>query len=175
MEKCIFCEIVGKRVPSFTVYEDENFVAFLDVNPLNKGHALVVPKKHVRWTWDVENFGEYFEVAKAVGMAAMKALDAKWVNFITAGMGVPHAHIHIVPRFENDGHPELPVIGNTKKVEKEEMVQIAEKIKSEIAKNPPKKSVKAVEKVEVVKEEPKVEKTRSDEDIAYMRREMESG
>lgn len=177
MEKCIFCEIVGRRISSNIIYEDGDFIGFLDVNPLNAGHTIIVPKAHVRWTYNVEKFGNYWEVAKAIALAAINALDAKFVNFITAGLGVPHAHIHVVPRFENDGHPELPVFGNVKKIPKEEMIQIAEKLKAAIAKKPPKKAVTAMaektEEIKKIKEEP-IEK-RSKEDIEYIRREIESG
>lgn len=179
MEKCIFCEIAAKRIPSNVIYEDEDFVAFLDINPLNQGHTQVVPKKHVRWTYDVENFGDYWEVAKSVALAAIDALDAKFVNLITAGMGLPHAHIHVVPRFDNDGHQDIPVWGNVKKISKEEMIQIAEKLKAAIAKNPPKKAVAIIaerteEKVEEKEtEEPK--EVMSYDEIEYIRRETESG
>ena len=178
MEKCIFCEIAGRRMPSNIIYEDNDFIALLDVNPLNVGHTLVVPKAHVRWTYEIEKFGDYWEVAKAIALAAIEALQAKFVNFITAGLGVAHAHIHVVPRFENDGHPEVPVWRNIKKIPKEEMIQIAAKLSAAVAKNPPKKALVAmaprVEKAEEVEEKKPVE-TRSEDDIKYIRREIESG
>ena len=62
MENCIFCKIVSGEIPSYKVYEDNEFMAFLDVRPLNLGHTLVIPKKHYRWVWDVPNIGEYYEV-----------------------------------------------------------------------------------------------------------------
>jgi histidine triad (HIT) family protein len=180
MEKCIFCEIMAKRVPAAVIYEDDEFVALLDINPLNPGHTLVVPKAHVRWTFDVDKFGDYWEVAKAVALAAMEALDAFTVNFLTIGFGemsVEHAHINVVPRFKDDGQPSLPDRMNIKKIPKEEMAQIAEKLKAAMANHPPKKLtakiVGRVEEVEQVKEEP-AEK-RSKDDVAEIRREMESG
>lgn len=170
MEKCIFCEIVGKRIPAFQIYEDSDFMAFLDVNPLNKGHTLIVPKEHVRWVWDVKKFGPYFTVAKAIAAASVKALDAKFVNIITAGLGIPHAHIHVVPRFEDDGHSEVPMPGNTKKIEKEEMVTIAESLKNAIsfrrrAYAPRKKSEPSKQVSERV----------DDRDVEYIKREAYSG
>ena len=179
MEKCIFCEIAAKRIPSSIIYEDNNFMAFLDINPLNAGHTLVMPKDHARWVYDIENFGDFWEVAKSVALAAVEALDAKTVNYMTLGYQVKHAHIHVIPRFENDGHGEQPVFGNVKKIPKEEMLQIAEKLKAAIAKHPPKKAATAspiiveAEKVEEPKEEPK--ETRSEEEIDFIRRETESG
>lgn len=62
MEDCVFCKIAEKEISCFEVYEDEKFLAFLDINPRNPGHTLVIPKEHFRWVWDVPYLGEYFEV-----------------------------------------------------------------------------------------------------------------
>lgn len=177
MEKCIFCEIAAKRTPAAIIYEDGDFIAFLDINPLNQGHTQVIPKKHVRWTYDVEGFGDYFEVAKSVALATIECLDAVFVNLITAGTGVSHAHIHVIPRFENDGHGDVASWNNVKKIPKEEMLQIAEKLRAAVVKHPPKKvgapTVEKVEKVEQIEEKPA--EPRSEDDIAEIRREIESG
>jgi len=179
MDKCVFCEIAAKRIPALTVYEDDGFVAFLDINPLNKGHTLVVPRKHARWTFEVERFGDYFEVAKSVALAAMEALGAFTVNFLTMGFGdmsVEHAHIHVVPRFENDGHPGLPDRKAVKQIPKEEMQSIAAKLKDAIAKNPPKKaSAEAGGREEDAPAEREAEEGMSEEQAELVRREMESG
>src|SRR5207245_11618260 len=63
---CIFCKIVRKELPSYMVFEDENFIAFLDIRPLNPGHTLVSPKKHHRWVWDVPDAGRYFETVRMI-------------------------------------------------------------------------------------------------------------
>jgi histidine triad (HIT) family protein len=179
MEKCIFCEIVAKRVPTAIIYEDDEFIALLDISPLNPGHTLVVPKAHIRWTFDVDKFGDYWEVAKAVALAAMEALDAFTVNFLTIGFGemsVEHAHIHVVPRFKDDGQPSLPDRMNIKKIPKREMVQIAEKLKAAMANHPPKKLTAKIfggVEAEQVKEESS--EKRSEDDIAEIRREIERG
>jgi len=176
MDKCTFCDIAAKHIPAAMVYEDADFVAFLDINPLNPGHTLVVPKRHVRWVFDVEKFGDYWEVAKTVALAAIEVLEAKTVNFITAGAGVEHAHIHVVPRFDNDGHGELPNTANVKHIPKEEMASIASKLAEAIARNPPKKAVVAtVPKVEETPAESQPEETLSGEEVALIRREFESG
>jgi len=179
VDKCVFCEIAAKRTPALTVYEDDNFVAFLDINPLNRGHTLVVPRRHARWTFEVERFGDYFEVAKSVALAAMEALGALTVNFLTIGFGdmsVEHAHIHVVPRFENDGHPSLPDRKAVKSIPKEEMQSIAAKLKDAIAKNPPKKaSVEAAAPKEEVLAEREADEEMSEEQVELVRREMESG
>ena len=102
MTDCIFCKIVKGEIPSYKVYEDKNFFAFLDIAPLNPGHTLVIPKNHYRWTWDVPNFGEYWEVAKKVAKAAMEALNAPMVEFLTHGTEVHHAHIWVVPVYKGE-------------------------------------------------------------------------
>ena len=176
MDKCTFCDIAAKHIPAAMVYEDADFVAFLDINPLNPGHTLVVPKRHVRWVFDVEKFGDYWEVAKAVALAAMEVLEAKTVNFITAGAGVEHAHIHVVPRFDNDGHGELPNTKNVKQIPKEEMASISVRLSEAIGKNPPKKAAETAEpKTEEKTSEPQPEETLSEEEVALIRREFESG
>ncbi len=149
-QKCIFCAIVGNQIPSFKVYDDENFLAFLDIRPLNKGHALVIPKKHYRWTYDVDAFGPYWDVAKKLSLSLINSLGAKFVQFLTAGMEVQHAHIHVVPRYDDDGHGVYPDPSQTKQFSEHEMKETAEKIKSAIHVETP----KVEEKVEVhVKEE----------------------
>lgn len=172
MEKCIFCEIVAKRIPTNPVYEDDDFMAFLSIKPINPGHTLIVPKPHARWVYDVEKFGYFWEVAKSVALAAVEALKADTVNFMTLGYEVPHAHIHAIPRFKNDGHDQQPIFVNVKKIPKEEMVQIAEKLKAAMSNHPPKKVAAArVEKAEVKESSEK----RSKDDVAEIRREVESG
>ncbi|TSC62894.1 MAG: Diadenosine tetraphosphate (Ap4A) hydrolase and other HIT family hydrolase [Parcubacteria group bacterium Gr01-1014_48] len=105
MEKeCIFCKIAAGEIPSYTVFENKNFKAFLDIWPLNKGHVLVIPKKHYRWVWDVPIIGKYYEVVGMVANALRKALDTEWVTSLVIGEEVPHAHVWLVPRFKGDGH-----------------------------------------------------------------------
>jgi histidine triad (HIT) family protein len=175
MEDCIFCKIAAKQMPTFTVYEDDKFIAFLDINPLNPGHTLVIPKKHYRWTFEVGEFGEYWEVAKKVALATIKALNAFTVNFFTMGFGemaVEHAHIHVLPRFENDGHPSLPDRTKIKKMTKEQLTEIMNKIK--LAMSEVQTSVREEPKVEEPKEEVK-EPEHSEEDVYWMKRETEIG
>ena len=94
---CIFCKIVEGKIPSHKVYEDENFFAFLDINPMGPGHTQVIPKKHCRWVWDVSNVGEYFEVVKKIALAQKKAFNADMVRSQVYGEEVPHAHIWVWP------------------------------------------------------------------------------
>lgn len=127
-QKCIFCKIIEGEIPSYKVYEDENFLAFLDVFPRVKGHTLVIPKKHYRWVNDVSNFGEYWEVTKNVSLSIQKTLSTKFISYITMGEAVHHAHIHILPQ---DGEA-IKGIKFTEviKMPKEEIGVLAEDIKS---------------------------------------------
>ena len=97
MNTCIFCKIVAKEVPAEVVYGDADFLAFLDIRPLSPGHALVIPKQHYRWVWNVPNAGAYFEVAKKVALAQQKAFGVEMVLSKIVGEEVPHAHIWIFP------------------------------------------------------------------------------
>lgn len=126
---CVFCKIVSREIPSYIVYEDADFMAFLDISPLNKGHVQVIPKKHYRWTWDVPDFGGYWEVAKKVAKGAMKGLNAPMVEFLTHGTEVEHAHIWVVPIYENEAFIK---VDERKKFESNEMVKIADTIKTSI-------------------------------------------
>lgn len=100
MSDCIFCKIVRGEIPSYKVYENENFFAFLDINPQSPGHVQVIPKKHYRWVWDVPNVGEYFEVVRKIALAQQKAFDTDWILSKMIGDEVPHAHIWVFPNKE---------------------------------------------------------------------------
>ncbi len=126
MQNCIFCQIVQGLSPSYKVYEDDKFFGFLDIFPTTRGHTLIVPKEHIRWVHDVPYFGLYWETVLKLEKAIEKALKTKWVQYITHGL-IPHAHIHILPRYDEVDMGFLP----KKKIDKpsdEEMRQIAEGI-----------------------------------------------
>jgi len=101
MDNCIFCKIIEKE-PDHVIYQDDKYIVFLSVNPQSPGHSLVVPKKHYRWVWDVPDIGEYFEIAKKIAKAQMKAYDTDCIMSHVEGMEVPHAHIWVYP------HPKVP-------------------------------------------------------------------
>jgi histidine triad (HIT) family protein len=130
MENCIFCKIAKKEIPCFEVFENEKFLAFLDIKPRNPGHTLVIPKEHFRWVWDVPYLGEYFEVAGKVANAIKKAMNTDFVVSFIIGEEVPHAHIHLVPRFPGDNHGALIDLSIVHKIEEKEMKKIAKKISS---------------------------------------------
>ncbi len=129
MQDCVFCKIVKGEIPSYKVFEDADFMAFLDIAPVSRGQVLVVPKKHYRWTWDVPNFGAYWEAAKKVAQGAIKGMGAKMVEFLTHGTDVPHAHIWVVPIYGQEAYIK---VDQRLSVPKEEMQAISDKIKKEI-------------------------------------------
>jgi histidine triad (HIT) family protein len=133
VDNCIFCQIVDGKSPSYKLYEDNLFYGFLDIFPISKGHSLLVPKKHYRWTYEVPEFGEYFETARNLGFAIQKGLGAKWMQLFTHGQ-VPHAHIHITPRYEEDvsKSPPLPQTNGALKFTKEEFNKIADAIRKQL-------------------------------------------
>ncbi len=94
---CIFCKMVAGEVPCHKVYEDENFLAFLDINPLSPGHTQVIPKQHFRYVWDVPNAGDLFKVAKKIATAQQKAFKTDWILSRIVGDEVHHAHIWVYP------------------------------------------------------------------------------
>jgi histidine triad (HIT) family protein len=110
MENCIFCKIVNKEIPAHIVYEDGDFMAFLDIHPQSPGHSLVIPKKHYRWVWDVSsdrtakpNLAAYFETVGKIARAQRKAFGQEKITSKIVGEEVPHAHIWLIPDWEAKG------------------------------------------------------------------------
>lgn len=97
MADCVFCKIARKEIPAEMVYEDEHFLAFLDIHPQSPGHTQVIPKEHYRFVWDVPNAGAYFEIARKIALAQRKAFITEWVVSRIIGDEVPHAHIWVLP------------------------------------------------------------------------------
>ena len=95
----IFSRIIAGEIPSYKVAEDENYYAFLDINPLTKGHTLVVPKQEVDYIFDLddEDLAAMHVFAKKVARAIEKAFPCKKVGEAVIGLEVPHAHIHLIP------------------------------------------------------------------------------
>lgn len=94
---CIFCKIVRGEIPAHKVYEDETYLAFLDIHPQSPGHTQVIPKTHYRWIWDVPNIGDYFEVVCNIAKAQQKAFATDWVLSKSIGDEVEHAHVWVFP------------------------------------------------------------------------------
>ena len=125
MDNCIFCKIVKGEIPCFKIYEDEKFLAFMDVFPRAKAHALVIPKQHYRWVYDVPNFGEYWDVSRKVAQKIQESLQSEFISFLTMGEEVPHAHIHILPNGEG------LKFGEVKSISKEEIKNLADQISTQ--------------------------------------------
>lgn len=100
----IFSKIVKGEIPSYKICEDENYYAFLDINPLKEGHTLVIPKEETDYIFDLNDdlLGEMMVFAKKVALAIDQTIDCKRVGVAVLGLEVPHAHIHLVPL--NDLH-----------------------------------------------------------------------
>ena len=130
MENCIFCKIINKQIPGHIIDENDNFLAFLDIRPLNAGHTLVIPKKHYRWVWDIEV--EYSSFVNKVANAIKKSFDTAIVQSVVMGDEIAHAHIHLIPRMAGDGHGSLVDIKNIKEIPQDEMKLIAQKVKDNL-------------------------------------------
>jgi histidine triad (HIT) family protein len=102
MNDCIFCKIIKGELPCHKVYEDANFLAFLDINPRSAGHTLIIPKHHYRFVWDVPNVGEYFEVTRKIAVAQQKAFNTEMIWSRISGEEVPHAHIWVFPGYKTE-------------------------------------------------------------------------
>ncbi len=136
-KECIFCRIARGEIPSKKVFEDSESFAFLDINPRNPGHTLVIPKKHAETLLDMdeEDSGVLFmNVRKVAGkvMAATKAqgISISQSNGVAAGQVVSHVHFHIIPRFANEGPPSLESMLSAKRFDEKAMDQIAASIRN---------------------------------------------
>ena len=127
----IFTRIVNGEIPCHKVAEDENFLAFLDINPLAKGHTLVIPKKEIDYIFDLEDnlLASMNLFAKRVARAIDKSVDCKRVGIAVVGLEVPHAHIHLIP-LNHIG--DLNFANKKLKLSQEELVSIANKISANL-------------------------------------------
>lgn len=109
---CIFCKIANGEIPSRTLYEDEDFRVILDLGPATKGHALILPKEHAANLFELpeETAGKAMILAKKMATQMKEKLQCDGFNLIqnngeVAGQSVFHFHMHLIPRYENDGNP----------------------------------------------------------------------
>ncbi len=123
----LFSKIIAREIPSYKVAENDKFYAFLDINPLVKGHTLVVPKREVDYIFDLadEELAALHVFAKSVALAIQKAFPCKKVGVAVIGLEVPHAHLHLVPlRNESDLNFSNPKL----KLTPEEFAEVAKEI-----------------------------------------------
>lgn len=116
---CIFCKIINGEIPCYKVYEDEKIFAFLDIHPVNKGHTLVIPKKHAVNIYDIEEseIAEMVKIGKKLALKIREVTKAEGMNIHmnnekAGGQAVFHAHIHLIPRYEGDGLTHWPSKGS---------------------------------------------------------------
>ena len=125
----IFSKIAAGEIPSYKCAESDKFCAFLDINPLAKGHTLVIPRREVDYIYDMDDdeLAEYQVFAKQVAVALKKAFPCKKVAQVVLGLEVPHAHIHLIPM---NSEADVDFRREKLKLSSEEMTAIAEKIRS---------------------------------------------
>lgn len=124
----IFSRIVAKEIPSYKIAEVDRFFAFLDINPMSKGHTLVVPKQEIDYIFDLDDrlLGDMVVFSKKVAKAIEKAIPCKRVGMMVIGLEVPHAHIHLIPiRKEGD----MSLANPKQRLSTEEFEEIAGKIR----------------------------------------------
>ena len=116
MQSCVFCKIVDRIIPAHIVYEDSEFMAFMDIHPISPGHTLVIPKAHYRWVWDVPNTKEYFEIVKRIALAQRRAFKTDAISIKIIGEEIPHAHVWVFPNPETVEGETSDFEGNKKKI-----------------------------------------------------------
>ena len=123
----IFSKIAAGEIPSYKCAENDEFYAFLDINPVAKGHTLVIPRREVDYIFDMDDdeIGRYQQFAKRVAVAMKKAFPCKKVAQVVLGLEVAHAHIHLIP-MNSEG--DVDFRKEKLQLSQEEMQQIAEKI-----------------------------------------------
>jgi histidine triad (HIT) family protein len=124
----IFTKIIEGDIPSFKVAENDDFLAFLDIQPIVKGHVLVIPKKPIDYIFDIEDqrLGEFMSFAKSVAKQMDKVFDCKKIGMTVIGLEVPHAHIHLIPI---NGIADMDFNKEKLNLEAKEMDEIAKLIK----------------------------------------------
>jgi histidine triad (HIT) family protein len=133
-DDCIFCKIVAGEIPAHKIAEDEHTIAFMDINPWTRGHALVIPKEHTRNLWEAprETLHATIDMAQQVAIRQRDKLGCDGVNLLNstepaAWQTVFHYHVHVIPRYEGDP---LQLPGKPMEVEQDELAGIAQELGS---------------------------------------------
>ena len=126
----IFTKIVNGEIPCFKIAEDDNFLAFLDVNPNAKGHTLCIPKKEIDKIFDIDDalYLGLMQFSKKIAVALKKSVPCKRIGMAVVGLEVPHAHVHLIPLNEMDEMRFQKKVSLTK----EEFVELAKNIQSNL-------------------------------------------
>ena len=101
---CIFCKIAKGEIPCNKIYEDKNFLVFLDIQPVSDGHILIIPKKHIVWMQEADDktVADIFKLTKKIMLAVKKSLKCDYIQESVVGNEIPHFHIHLIPRYNSD-------------------------------------------------------------------------
>lgn len=143
MDNCIFCKIVKGEAEATKIYEDEKLLAFLDIKPVNKGHMLIIPKRHYELITELDNDTTcaIFKLAKKINAAIKKSdIRSEGLNYFladgeAAGQEVFHVHLHLIPRFTDDGFGFKFPADYNKLPERDELEEIGKAIKSNLESN----------------------------------------
>jgi len=132
---CIFCKIINNELPSSKVFENKNFLVFMDIRPVNHGHLLIIPKKHITWMQETpdKTLSDIFKLTKKMMVALKKGLGCDYVEECVVGTEIPHFHIHLIPRYFND---DAIIVRNLKEYKEKEIDICRKKIISAV--QPPK-------------------------------------
>lgn len=133
---CVFCNIVSANIPSYKVYEDDDFLAFLDISQATYGHTLVIPKKHYDNLFELDNkvASNIMPIVKKIASAIKISTSCEGINIlnnngVAAGQSVNHYHIHIIPRYKDD---DLKINLVNHNYAKEDFISLCDSIKSSI-------------------------------------------
>lgn len=122
-QQCLFCGIILGNIQSYKIYEDNEFLAVLDINPANLGHILIIPKAHIKNSYEVSS--KIFEIANLIAKRMKEKLDADLNLFVAngenAGQKIEHAIVHVIPRYKDD---KIDLTWNAKKVTQEKLQEI---------------------------------------------------
>jgi histidine triad (HIT) family protein len=132
---CIFCKIVSGEIPSYKIDEDDKTIAFMDINPWTRGHALVIPKEHSRNIYDVdpEDLAAIHKTAQRVAKRMRDRLNCEGINTLQSSEPVAmqtvfHTHVHVIPRYSNDG---LRLPAHPQPAEQEELAALAKELRGQ--------------------------------------------
>ena len=136
MNDCIFCKIAGGEIPSYTVYEDNDFRAIMDISPAAKGHVIILPKQHAADVFELseELASKIYVVAKKIAAAVKEVIGCDGVNILqnngeAAGQTVFHLHMHIIPRWKGDS---IKITWTSDEANKDMIKEVAEDIASKV-------------------------------------------
>jgi histidine triad (HIT) family protein len=130
MEDCIFCKIVSGKIPCNKIWEDKDFFAFLDINPVNPGHTLVIPKRHAEYLFELDEplYSGLMRAVRDLSHAIKSSMGPKRIGVIVEGFAIPHVHVHLIP-INRGGELSL---GNGKRAGGEELADAAKRILAEM-------------------------------------------